>query len=415
VNGLSFAPEIVLAPVSRSPTTLADETLAVIERTPLPQGSRVHEPAVSAVVVTFDGLPFTRLCLESLLAGATGLALEVVVVDNASRDDTRDYLERLAAGDPRIRLVLNDRNTGFAAALNRGVAEARAPRIVLMNNDVVVPPGALARLARHLERLATHWGRSAATRRPRQRSTSTTAHSAVWLLRLVSARGTHRGQVVDVPMLTMFCVAMRRDVYELVGPVDQLYGLGLFEDDDYSLRVDRAGLRIACAEDVLVHHFGEAAFGSLRSGEYSRLFRANRIRFERKWGVTWRQHQRRLSDEYRQLVEAVRVTVRSTLPGDAQVLVVSRGDAAMLDLDGRRGSHFPQVEGGSSQALPGGQRRGDRAPRSLCALGAPASCSSADLALVARRLRRAPPAPRAALRTHRRRELRHLRSRGSRA
>jgi hypothetical protein len=210
-----------------------------------------------------------------------------------------------------------------------------------------VPPGALARLTHHLE------DASLGLVGPVSNDAATEAEIDVGyrtLGGLVAAAGerarTYRGRVLDVPMLTMFCVGIRRDVYERIGPVDQLFGLGLFEDDDYSLRVDRAGLRIVCAEDVLVHHFGEAAFGTLRSGEYARLFRANRARFERKWGVTWRQHRRRLSDEYRRLVEDVRATVRSTLPGDAHLLVVSRGDPALLDLDGRRGSHFPQTESG---------------------------------------------------------------------
>lgn len=344
----AFPADTVLVPVSRRPTTLPDETATAVLAAPVPAGRPASEPVTSAVVVSFDGLPFTRLCLESVLAGAAGLALEVVVVDNASQDGTAQYLEQLAATDARVRVVSNDRNVGFAAALNRGIAEARGERLVLLNNDVVVPPGALTMLVRHLDDeslgLVGPVSNDAATEAEIDMEYRTFGD----LVAVAEERArTHANCLLDVPMLTMFCVALRREVYEIVGPLDELFGIGLFEDDDYSHRIARAGYRIACAEDVLVHHFGEAAFGSLvPTGEYGRLFAANRTRFERKWGVVWRQHGRRRSDAYSGLVDQIRATVRTSLPADARVLVVSRGDSALLELDGRRGSHFPQAEGG---------------------------------------------------------------------
>jgi GT2 family glycosyltransferase len=345
----AFPADTVLVPVTRRPTTLPSETAAAVLAAPVPAGRTSRDPVASAVVVTFDGLAFTRLCLESVLAGAAGLELEVVVVDNASRDGTAPYLERLAANDARVKVVRNDRNLGFAAALNRGIAETRGQRLVLLNNDVVVPPGALARLVRHLD------DDSLGLVGPVSNDAATEAEIDVdyetfgGLVAAAAERArAHAGRLLDVPMLTMFCVALRREVYDLVGPLDERFELGLFEDDDYSLRIERAGLRIACAEDVLVHHVGEAAFGSLvPTGEYARLFTSNRERFEQKWGVVWRQHGRRQSNEYRQLVEEIRETVRATLPADAKVLVVSRGDSDLLELDGRRSSHFPQLDGGA--------------------------------------------------------------------
>jgi GT2 family glycosyltransferase len=88
----------------------------------------------------------------------------------------------------------------------------------------------------------------------------------------------------------MFCLAVRRDTIEAVGPLDENYGVGLFEDDDYNRRVREKGYRIVCAEDSFVHHFGQAAFKELMiAGEYQAIWNANRKYYERKWGP-WKAH-----------------------------------------------------------------------------------------------------------------------------
>ena len=102
---------------------------------------------------------------------------------------------------------------------------------------------------------------------------------------------TNDGQVADIHMLAMFCLAMRRETYDLLGPLDEQFGLGMFEDDDYCVRSKSAGLRVICAADVFIHHFGQAAFKKLiDNGEYEKIFTENRRRYETKWNVTWIAH-----------------------------------------------------------------------------------------------------------------------------
>lgn len=143
-------------------------------------------------------------------------------------------------------------------------------------------------------------------------------------------------------MLAFFCLALRRDVWTRIGPLDEAFGRGLFEDDDYSARLRAAGYRLVCAEDVLVHHLGEASFGRLvTDGTYGALFDENRRRFEAKWRREWSRPARGADEHYRMLIERIRTAVAERLSADATIAVVSRGDDALLDLGGPTAWHFP--------------------------------------------------------------------------
>ena len=362
-------PGIVLTPLSRRPTKLPPATVAAVLAAPLPVSlsSPGERPAVSLVVVTHNGLAFSRMCVESLLASLDVPRLELIVVDNGSSDRTVDYIERLQERDSRVRLIAHGCNAGFAAAVNHGLAAATGDTLVVLNNDTILPRRSLSRLVRHLEDTSIGLLGPVSNQAATEAEIDVTYRTYAELALAAEKRAlTHPGRPVDLPVLTMFCVALRRDVYEAVGPLDERFEVALFEDDDYSLRVRRAGYRVAFAEDVLVHHFGEGSLGALvPTGQHASLFETNRRRFEQKWGIPWRQHARRSSARYLETVAGIRDVVRMSIPVGSRVLVVSKGDDDLLELDGRPGAHFPQVEGGvyaghhpadSSEAIAGLER-----------------------------------------------------------
>lgn len=214
--------------------------------------------------------------------------------------------------------------------------------------DTIVPPGWLGGLMRHLQDLSIGVVGPVTNRIGNEAQIETPYQTYGELIEFAGARARDfRGRTFDVRMLAMFCLAMRRDVYERVGPLDERYEVGLLEDDDYAMRVHAANLRVVCAEDVFVHHFGEASFGTLvPSGEYTRVLEANRRRFEEKWGVAWQPYERRPNAAYDGLMARIRAVVDTTIPSDATVLVVSRGDEKLLELGSRRAWHFPQAKNG---------------------------------------------------------------------
>jgi len=362
-------PGLVLTPVSRRPTKLPQATLDAVLNAPLPIAapSVVERPEVSVIIVTHNGLAFTRLCVESALASLDMPSMEVIVVDNGSSDKTVQYVEQMAERDRRVRLIAHGRNAGFAAAVNHGLAEARGQTLAVLNNDTILPRRSLSRLVRHLEDTSIGLIGPVSNQAATEAEIDVSYRTYGELAKAAEKReSSHAELLVDLPVLTMFCVALRRDVYEAVGPLDERFEVALFEDDDFSIRIRRAGYRVVFAEDVLVHHFGEGSLGALvPTGQHANLFEANRRRFEQKWGIKWQHHARRASERYLETVAGIRDVVRSSVPIGAQVLVVSKGDDDLVQLDGRRGAHFPQVDGGvyaghhpadSSEAIAGLER-----------------------------------------------------------
>jgi GT2 family glycosyltransferase len=100
------------------------------------------------------------------------------------------------------------------------------------------------------------------------------------------------GRLRDMQTLGFFCVAIPRRVIETVGLLDEQFGLGYFEDDDYCRRVEAAGHRIACAEDVFIHHRMGASFSQLAAEQKHDLVERNRRLYEEKWG-RWKPHEYR--------------------------------------------------------------------------------------------------------------------------
>ena len=88
----------------------------------------------------------------------------------------------------------------------------------------------------------------------------------------------------------MFCVMFSRALTEKIGLLDEHYGIGMFEDDDYSVAAEKAGFQLILAEDVFIHHYGSVSFKKLQDEVHRKLFEKNKAYFEQKWGRPWQMH-----------------------------------------------------------------------------------------------------------------------------
>ena len=97
---------------------------------------------VTVVIPNYKGEAYLRPCVESLFAG-TGLEMDVIIVDNGSRDGCVEEVRRLY---PQVECVCLDQNYGFCKAVNIGIRKAETPYVFLLNNDTLVCKGAVEAL-----------------------------------------------------------------------------------------------------------------------------------------------------------------------------------------------------------------------------------------------------------------------------
>jgi GT2 family glycosyltransferase len=255
------------------------------------------QPLVSVIVLTYNNLDFTKACLRSIAEDSGWPNLEVIVVDNASTDGTPAFLQAWAAEGPGRRVILNPENAGFSAGNNVGLAAARGDYLILLNNDTYVTPNWVRTLVNHLARHPDIGLVGPVTNNIGNEARIEIQYEDMGGMRRAAAAYTRRhiGELLDVRTAAFFCVAMRRSTFERVGPLDEAFGTGFFEDDDYCRRVEAEGLRVVVADDVFVHHHLSASFDALKAEKKQALFDRNKAIYEAKWGA-WVAHAYRAED-----------------------------------------------------------------------------------------------------------------------
>jgi len=238
----------------------------------------VTSPLVSLVVLGFRNFDVTtRACLESLVPWLDDSEMEVLVVDNGSPDDSAQKTQAWCAAHPQAKCLLSESNCGFAGGMNWGAAQARGQWLLLVNNDTVFPPktlDALKQVIREAPADVAMLGPVTNAAGNGQRLWKPGATHADWLQigQWLNENPTH--QLMPAYRCDFFTVAVRRDVWLKLGGLDTAFGLGYYEDFDFSLRLRAAGYEQMITEDVFILHLGSATFQGSKSAR--ELIRRNK-------------------------------------------------------------------------------------------------------------------------------------------
>lgn len=241
-------------------------------------------PLVSVLLVTYNQQELTDRCLGSLYNFTDYPNFEVVVVDNASRDGTADVLHRWQEKVSNFRVHCNTSNLGFPQACNQAASMAAGELLCLLNNDTVLAPGWLSALVDELMSDSRVGLVGPVSNGVANEARVKVPFSSLEALPLWSLDRCRRYFRRSRPMTTLafFCVLTWRRVWEQVGGLDSAFGLGLFEDDDFSFRVRQAGYQLRCRLDAYVHHFQSSSFSLLSDTSYLSMYERNRRLFLQK-------------------------------------------------------------------------------------------------------------------------------------
>ena len=221
-------------------------------------------PEVSIVLVLFNQAELTFQCLKALKF-ALDRPSEVIVVDNASGDDTGVLLDRLKGA----RIVRNAENLHFLRAVNQAAEMTRGEALLLLNNDARVRPGSIGAAWDRLQAepdLGAVGGRIVLLD-----GTLQEAGSIIW--RDGSCAGHARGADPeagefqfrrDVDYASGAFLLVRRSVFEQLERLDTAFAPAYYEETDFCMRLWQAGFRVAYEPRVLIWHF---EFGSASSSE----------------------------------------------------------------------------------------------------------------------------------------------------
>lgn len=246
----------------------------------------------SIVILSYNTLAFTKVCIESIRRHTEPGTYELIVVENGSVDGSREWLKR----QQDVTLIKNYENKGFPKGCNQGMEIATGDDILLLNSDTVVTPRWLDNMRKALYS-NTDIGAvgCVANRVSNFQQVDTNGYTTLEELIQFAEQYNQSNPKLWEERLTLvgFAFLLKREVYEKIGPLDEVFSPGCYEDDDYSLRIWQAGWKLLLCRDTFIHHYGSTSFLRNSSEEEKRekekkfaaLLNRNKEYFLKKWNL----------------------------------------------------------------------------------------------------------------------------------
>jgi GT2 family glycosyltransferase/glycosyltransferase involved in cell wall biosynthesis len=251
-------------------------------------GGAAPRPTISIVIPAHGHVRYTRSCLQRLEETVDG-DVEIIVVDDASTDETPGFLERRTALEGRSRIVVlrNETNLGFGESCNRAARAATGDIVVFLNNDTRPEPGWLAPL---VESLADPHVGAAGSKLVYPDGTLQEAGGVIFS----DGSGWNFGHghdpdapifnhVRDVDYCSAAALATRRKLFLELGGFDARYSPAYYEDTDYCFTLRAAGYRVVYQPASVVEHAGGATAGTDERRGVKATQTRNRAVFAEKW------------------------------------------------------------------------------------------------------------------------------------
>ena len=221
------------------------------------------EIIVSFIIITHNNVKVTKICLDSIFSTCKKFKFEIIIVDNDSKDETRNYLDELSKIHDNIKIKFNDSNESFSKANNDGFALSSGKYLVFMNNDISLFENSIDSLIDIFDKkndiaiqgakllypsnLIQHCGIVYGYITPK-----ILTHQHIYIN--ANEDSTYVNQSREYQFVTGAMLAIRREIFENAGRFDENYFYG-HEDLDLCLNVRKLGYKIWYNSKIVAYHF----------------------------------------------------------------------------------------------------------------------------------------------------------------
>ena len=235
----------------------------------------------SIIIPTYNGYSLLAQCVFEIRR-FTHSPYEIIVVDDGSMDETVEFCL-----SEKIDFVSFPFNQGFPSACNAGLKIASGDTLLLLNNDIVVSRYWLSNLEACLyssERGGIVGPMTNYASGTQQHHLGYTDLDRYHEMTIEANRSDPR-KWRNVNGLVGMSMAIKRELLDSIGYLDEIYTPGHYEDDDYCFRARQHGYELLVAGDTYIHHQGSASFNQYSRQAISELIHTNRQKFTEKFGV----------------------------------------------------------------------------------------------------------------------------------
>ena len=259
---------------------------------------QLEHPKVSIIIPAFNQAHLTRSCLDSLRRHVASVPFEVLLVDDASTDDTPLIADEM----PWLRFFRQEQNSGFGSACNFGATQAKGEYLVFLNNDTTVSDGWLDAL---LETFAD-WPKAGLVGSKLVLMDGTMQECGSLLFRDGSAANYGRGgdprnprycYTRETDYVSGAAIMIRKDLFDSLHGFDDLYEPAYYEDTDLALRIRELGLQVIVNPHAEVCHVEGGTAGMDTSKGIKRYQVINQEKFLDRWRQTLTTFPARPNDE----------------------------------------------------------------------------------------------------------------------
>lgn len=249
------------------------------------------ETKTAVIIVCWNQLVYTKICLSSILKNVK-LPYKLFLVNNASTDGTKEFIDEMQRQySDKIISLHSEKNIGFSGGNNIALKQIQNnpefSHVLLLNNDVLVPPRFLENLLKTFSSdkycgmvvpVSNYAGNRQGIKNIQVRPESFDEFSCKWEF----ARNNYN-KSWQIGMAIGLCMLMKREVLDKVGLLDDRFFCA-WEDNDFSLRVINEGYKIHVAQSAFLYHFGSKSIKSIPQSNYGKeIFETNKKKFYDKW------------------------------------------------------------------------------------------------------------------------------------